>query len=84
MAMNRTAEGRLTHDPVRFPSGMKHLANYVQSKGLKFGTACRTPHHVRFRGTKEWRYVNYPDVLLLQSSNGVLLVLTPCWFDDAT
>ena len=22
---------------VRFPSGMKHLANYVHSKGLKFG-----------------------------------------------
>lgn len=37
MAMNRTADGRLTHDSVRFPSGMKALANYVQSKGLKFG-----------------------------------------------
>ena len=37
MAMNRTAEGKLTHDPVRFPSGMKALANYVQSRGLRFG-----------------------------------------------
>lgn len=37
MAMNRTADGLLTHDPTRFPSGMKALANYVQSKGLKFG-----------------------------------------------
>lgn len=37
MAMNRTAEGKLTHDPQRFPSGMKALANYVQGKGLKFG-----------------------------------------------
>lgn len=37
MAMNRTADGKLTHDPVRFPSGMKALAHYVQSKGLKFG-----------------------------------------------
>jgi alpha-galactosidase len=29
--------GKLTHDPQRFPSGMKALANYVQGKGLKFG-----------------------------------------------
>eukprot|EP01048_Picozoa_sp_COSAG05_P023435 COSAG05_NODE_5075_length_1271_cov_1.401024_2_plen_102_part_00 len=35
--MNRSADGKLTHDPDRFPSGMKALANYVQSKGLKFG-----------------------------------------------
>ena len=37
MAMNRTADHKLTHDPVRFPSGMKALAKYVHSKGLKFG-----------------------------------------------
>lgn len=37
MAMNRTAEGKLTHDQTRFPSGMKALARYVHSKGLKFG-----------------------------------------------
>jgi alpha-galactosidase len=37
MAMNRTAEGKLTHDPERFPSGMRALADYVHSKGLKFG-----------------------------------------------
>jgi hypothetical protein len=38
MSMNRTADGKLTHDPVRFPSGMKALANYVQGKGLKVST----------------------------------------------
>ncbi|MFE7133801.1 NPCBM/NEW2 domain-containing protein [Streptomyces sp. NPDC057638] len=28
---------RLTHHPTRFPSGIKALADYVHSKGLKFG-----------------------------------------------
>ncbi len=33
----RDAEGRITADPVKFPSGIKALADYVHSKGLKFG-----------------------------------------------
>jgi beta-glucosidase len=33
----RTADGSITADPKRFPSGMKALADYVHSKGLKFG-----------------------------------------------
>jgi alpha-galactosidase len=37
MAMNRTKVGKLTADPVRFPGGMKALADYVHGKGLKFG-----------------------------------------------
>jgi alpha-galactosidase len=36
-AKNRDAEGRLSADPEKFPSGMKALADYVHSKGLKFG-----------------------------------------------
>ena len=36
-AKNRDAEGRLRADPEKFPSGMKALADYVHSKGLKFG-----------------------------------------------
>ncbi|GLF98365.1 NPCBM/NEW2 domain-containing protein [Streptomyces yaizuensis] len=36
-AESRDANGRLTHHPVRFPSGIKALADYVHSKGLKFG-----------------------------------------------
>jgi alpha-galactosidase len=28
---------RLVPDPVKFPNGMKHLSDYVHSKGLKFG-----------------------------------------------
>jgi alpha-galactosidase len=36
-AKNRDADGRLRADPEKFPSGMKALADYVHSKGLKFG-----------------------------------------------
>jgi len=37
MAHTRDANGRLQGDPDRFPSGMKHLSDYVHAKGLKFG-----------------------------------------------
>jgi alpha-galactosidase len=37
MAMDRDANGSLIADPKKFPSGMKALADYVHSKGLKFG-----------------------------------------------
>ena len=33
----RDAEGRLVPDPAKFPHGMKAVADYVHSKGLKFG-----------------------------------------------
>ena len=33
----RDADGFIQPDPVRFPSGMKALADYVHSKGLKIG-----------------------------------------------
>ncbi len=33
----RNAEGRLEADPEKFPHGMKYVADYVHSKGLKFG-----------------------------------------------
>jgi len=35
--VSRDAQGNIVPDPVRFPSGMKALADYVHSKGLKFG-----------------------------------------------
>ncbi len=35
--MERDEGGRLVPDPQRFPGGMKALADYVHSKGLKFG-----------------------------------------------
>lgn len=33
----RGKDGRLVPDPVKFPHGMKYVADYVHSKGLKFG-----------------------------------------------
>ena len=35
--VSRAADGTIVADPERFPSGMKALADYVHSKGLKFG-----------------------------------------------
>lgn len=37
MAKERDANGDLVADPEKFPGGMKALAEYVHSKGLKFG-----------------------------------------------
>ncbi|WP_328610345.1 alpha-galactosidase [Amycolatopsis sp. NBC_00345] len=37
MAPNRDGNGNLVADPVKFPSGMKSLADYVHARGLKFG-----------------------------------------------
>ena len=35
--VSRDENGFIVADPQRFPSGMKALADYVHSKGLKFG-----------------------------------------------
>lgn len=41
----RDEEGRLVCDPEKFPGGMKQLADYVHSKGLKFGMySCAGTH----------------------------------------
>tara|TARA_R110002050_G_scaffold196426_2_gene331316 strand:- start:1481 stop:2689 length:1209 start_codon:yes stop_codon:yes gene_type:complete len=37
MAKERDADGNLIADPIKFPSGMKALAEYIHLKGLKFG-----------------------------------------------
>ena len=34
---HRSPEGKLVPDPRRFPHGIKWLADYIHSKGLKFG-----------------------------------------------
>ncbi|XP_063228577.1 alpha-N-acetylgalactosaminidase [Bacillus rossius redtenbacheri] len=36
-AHQRDAEGKLQPNATRFPSGLKHLSDYIHSKGLKFG-----------------------------------------------
>jgi alpha-galactosidase len=60
MAMNRTAGGRLTHDPDRFPSGMKSLAGYVHSRGLHFGLySARCGHTCQGRpGSQDHEWVD--------------------------
>jgi alpha-galactosidase len=35
--LERDAQGNLVADPVKFPSGMKALADYLHAKGFKFG-----------------------------------------------
>ncbi|MGB3985759.1 MAG: glycoside hydrolase family 27 protein [Limnochordia bacterium] len=41
----RDANGNLVADPSKFPSGMKALADYIHSKGLKFGIySCAGTH----------------------------------------
>ena len=37
MSMERDSNGQLVADPKKFPRGMKEFANYVHSKGMKFG-----------------------------------------------
>ncbi len=37
MAKDRDSSGNLQADPVKFPSGMKAIGDYIHSKGLKFG-----------------------------------------------
>lgn len=37
IADNRTADGKLTHDPTRFPHGMAWLAEQAHSRDLKLG-----------------------------------------------
>lgn len=37
MGMERDQNGQLVADPKKFPNGMKEFADYVHSKGLKFG-----------------------------------------------
>lgn len=59
-AKERDASGAIVPDPVRFPSGMKSLADYVHSKGMKLGISnafdrktpimASTPSH-NFRAT---------------------------------
>ena len=35
--IDRDADGNIVCDPERFPHGMKYVADYIHSKGLKFG-----------------------------------------------
>ena len=80
--VSRDAAGRIVADPERFPSGMKALADYVHSKGLKFGiysdagtkTCARRPglEGPRGAGRPDVRRVGrrLPQVRLVQHATG--------------
>ena len=58
MSMERNKEGDLVADPVKFPKGMKALADYVHSKGLKFGlyNCAGTKTCAGYPGTRGYEY----------------------------
>ncbi|MFB7653883.1 MULTISPECIES: NPCBM/NEW2 domain-containing protein [unclassified Streptomyces] len=52
----RNADGKLVPDPERFPNGIKAVADYVHSKGLKFGIYTSA-------GTKTCSDIGFPGAL---------------------
>jgi alpha-galactosidase len=58
MAKDRDKEGSLVADPAKFPHGMKFIADYVHSKGLKFGiyNCAGTLTCAKFPGTRGYEY----------------------------
>jgi len=52
----RNAQGNLVADPVRFPSGMKALGDYIHARGLKFGIYTSA-------GTKTCNTAGFPGAL---------------------
>ena len=56
----RDANGRLVPDPEKFPHGMKAVADYVHSKGLKFGmySCCGTHTCAGYPGSFEHEFVD--------------------------
>src|SRR4051812_9692648 len=58
MSMERDVNGNLVADPVKFPHGMKFVADYVHSKGLKFGlyNCAGTKTCAGYPGTRGYEY----------------------------
>jgi len=58
MTRERDKNGNLVPDPVKFPSGMKALIDYVHSKGLKFGlyNCAGTKTCAGYPGTRGYEY----------------------------
>jgi alpha-galactosidase len=58
MAKQGDANGNLTADPKKFPSGMKALADYIHARGLKFGlyNCAGTETCAGYPGTRGYEY----------------------------
>ncbi len=56
----RDENGRLVADPEKFPSGMKAVADYVHSKGLKFGmySCCGTLTCAQYPGSYDHEFID--------------------------
>ena len=56
----RDESGRLVADKNKFPSGMKALADYIHSKGLKFGmySCCGTLTCAGYPGSYDHEYID--------------------------
>ncbi len=56
----RDKDGRLVADPEKFPHGMKYLADYVHSKGLKFGmySCCGTTTCAGYPGSYDHEFID--------------------------
>ncbi len=56
----RDSEGRLQADPQKFPNGMKAVADYVHSKGLKFGmySCCGTLTCAGFPSSYQYEFID--------------------------
>ena len=58
MTRERDSNGNLVPDPIKFPSGMKVLIEYIHSKGLKFGlyNCAGTQTCAGYPGTRGYEY----------------------------
>ena len=58
MTMERDKNGDLIPDPVKFPNGIKAVADYIHSKGLKFGlyNCAGTKTCAGYPGTRGYEY----------------------------
>ena len=58
MTMERDSQGNLVPDPKKFPNGIKAVADYVHSKGLKFGmyNCAGTLTCQKYPGTRGYEY----------------------------
>ena len=56
----RDADGRMVPDPAKFPHGMKAVADYVHSKGLKFGLYSCVGNYTcaGFPGSFEYEFID--------------------------
>lgn len=52
----RSEDGRIMPFKTKFPSGMKHLADYIHSRGLKFGLYSDTGNHTCEGYPGSWGY----------------------------